>query len=245
MKRSDRQNQILELIQTGACSSVKELCSVIYASPATIRRDLHAMEEEGLIRLLYGNIIPLTEKPTELPLAFRESQAKESRRLIARRAAEMIPPGSTVLLDGSASAAYMADHISPDLGITVFTNCIKTAMKLSENGVTVYLLGGKINYRGHVTSGVWTEESIRSIHVDYLFFSAHSLAENGMISGTSESGIQLRRQMLRRAKHSYFLCNYEKVRTTSTFHLCDARDVTGVITDADLSFLPDVCCIRV
>lgn len=245
MNRNDRQNQILDLIQREKCSSVKELCAAVYASPATIRRDLHAMEEEGLIRLLYGNIIPLTEKPTELPLAFRENQAKESKRMIAKYAAEMIAPNSTVLLDASSSATYMADYIHPDRGITIFTNCIKSAVKLCENGVTVYLIGGKINYRNLVTSGTWTDESIQSILVDYFFFSSHSLGTDGMISGPSESGTQMRKQMLKRAKQQYFLCNGEKVGTASTFTLAHVGEITGVISDADLSFLPNIHCIQV
>lgn len=245
MNRNDRQNQILDLIQREKCSSVKELCSAVYASPATIRRDLHAMEEEGLIRLLYGNIIPLTEKPTELPLAFRENQAKESKRAIARHAADMIAPNSTIMLDSSSSATYMADYISPDKGITVFTNCLKSAVKLCENGVTVYLIGGKINYRNMVTSGTWTDESIQSINVDYFFFSSHSLSRDGMISGPSESGTKMRKMMLKQAKQQYFLCNGEKVDSVSTFRLAHVHEITGVISDADLSFIPDIRCIQV
>ena len=245
MNRSDRQNQILDLIQRGICTNVKELCSAVYASPATVRRDLHAMEKDGLVRLLYGNIIPLTEIPAELPLAYRESQAREARRHIARHAASLIPPGATVLLDGSASAAYMAEYIRPDQGITVFTNCVKSALTLCENGVTAYLLGGRVDPRSLVTSGSWADENLQGLSVDYFFFSAHSLGTDGIIRGTSESGIRMRRQMLGHARNRYFLCNSEKIGAPSTFRLCHASDLTGVITDADLSHLPEIPSIQV
>lgn len=150
MNRTNRQSEILQLIQSEKCSSVKELCAAVYASPATIRRDLHAMEADGLIRMQYGNIMLMTEKPRELPLAFRENQAKESKRAIARLAASMIPANATVMLDSSSSALYMADYISSDCGITVFTNCFKTAVNLCENGITVYFMGESW------TSGIWS-----------------------------------------------------------------------------------------
>ena len=239
MNRTNRQNEILQLLQSEKCSNVKELCAAVYASPATIRRDLHAMEEDGLLRMQYGNILLLSEKPREIPLAFRENQAKESKRSIARMAASMIPANATVMLDSSSSAMYMADYIPGDMGITVFTNCFKTAVKLCENGIAVYFMGGMLDKRNLTTSGAWTEEALKSIHVDYLFFSSKAVDHQGVITGQSEVGVKMRRLMLEHAKHAYFLCNGEKVGNVSTFALCSTSQITGVITDADLSFLPN------
>jgi DeoR family L-fucose operon activator len=243
--KAERQEEILDLILRDKCSNVKELTSVVYASPATIRRDLRELESKGLVRLQYGNIIPLAEARKELPLAFRENQSKESKRNIARFAASLIAPNSSVMLDASSSALYMADYIQPDAEITVFTNCIKTAIKLCENNVTVYIMGGKIHNRNFVTSGSWTETNVESIYVDYCFFSSKALDTNGDISGESESGVNMRRCMIERASKQYFLCNYEKVGKKSTFLLCNASKLTGVIVDGDLSDMPNINAIRV
>lgn len=245
MNQSDRQAEILNLVLHEKCSNVKELCNAIYASPATIRRDLHVLEQKGLIRLSYGNIIPLSELPREHPLAFRENQSKEAKRNIARYAASIITPNSSIMLDASSSALCMADYIEPESEITVFTNCIKTATKLCEKNVSVYIIGGKINNKNLVTDGSWTEESVSSIHVDYFFFSSNAINENGDISGLSESGVYMRRHMISHSAKQYFLCNSEKVGRKSTFLLCNARDLTGVITDADLSHIPDINILRV
>ena len=234
-----RQDRILQMLRQKQLASVTELAKHFHVTPATIRRDLHAMETDGLIRMQYGNIILLTEKPRELPFAFRENQAKESKRSIARLAASMIPANATVMLDSSSSAMYMADFICPDCGITVFTNCFKTAVKLCENGITVYFMGGILDKRNLVTSGAWTEDALKNINVDYLFFSSKAVDSKGIISGQSETGVKMRRLMLEHARNTYFLCNGEKVGNASTFTLCKTSEITGVITDADLSFIPD------
>lgn len=245
VKREDRQNEIMELIQQDKCTTVKELCAAIYASDATIRRDLHILEQKGLVRLLYGNIVPLTGKHSELPLAFRENQAKEAKRIIARYAAGMILPNTSVILDSSSSALFMADYINPDHGITVFTNCIKTAIKLHERNVTVYLIGGKMSSKSLLTCSAWTLDTIRQIHAEYLFFSAQSMSGDGYIAGESDYGTQIRRCMIGQAKKQYFLCNAEKVGKTSTFNLCHAGQITGVIANADLSDIPGIRFINV
>lgn len=245
MRKEQRQNEILELVQQKKCSTVTELSAAVFASEATVRRDLHALEKKGMVRLLYGNIVPLNKNPSELPPSFRANQAREAKRRIAQYAASMIQPSSSVLLDSSSSALYMADYISPEHSITVFTNCIKTALKLHERGVTVYLIGGMVASDSPVTNSAWTLETLRTLYADYLFFSAQSLGGDGCISGISDSGTQLRQYMIERTRQQYFLCNSEKVGTASTFSLCNAADITGVICNADLSFIPHVNFLRV
>lgn len=244
MTQTERQNEILDLILREKCSNVKELSAAVYASPATIRRDLHTLENRGLVRLQYGNVIPLSEKPRELPLAFRQNQAKKSKQRIAQFAANMIPPNASVLLDASSSALYLADYLQPDFNITVFTNCLKTVIKLCEKNISVYCIGGKIDNKNFVTSGSWTEDNVNSIHVDYLFFSSKAIDDNGLISGDSESGIRMRRLMIEHSSKQYFLCDAEKKGRKSTFSLCNASEITGVITDGDFSEIPDINTIR-
>ena len=245
MKKEERQNEILELVQKRKCSTVSELSQAVYASEATVRRDLHILEKRGQVLLLYGNIVPTNKNPSELPLSFRENQSRDAKRRIAQFAAGMIQPNSSVLLDSSSSAMYMADYINPEHNITVFTNCIKTAIKLHERGVTVYIIGGLVDSDSLITNSAWTLEAIRTLHADYLFFSAQSLGNDGSVCGVSDYGTQIRKCMIERTSKQYFLCNAEKVGRNSTFTLCNAASITGVISNADLSFIPNVHCLNV
>ena len=245
MKKEERQSEILELVQSKKGATVAELAAAVYASEATIRRDLHILEKQGQVRLLYGNIIPANKSSSELPLSFREKQSREAKRKIAQFAADMIQPNSSVLLDSSSSALYIADYINPEHNITVFTNCIKTAIKLHERSITVYLIGGLVDTSSLITNSAWTLETIRALYADYLFFSAQSLGNDGCISGRSDHGTQIRKLMIERTGQQYFLCNAEKVGQSSTFTLCKASDITGVISNADLSHIPNVHCLYV
>lgn len=245
MKKEERQNEILELVQKRKCSTVSELSQAVYASEATVRRDLHMLEKKGQVLLLYGNIVPTNKNPSELPLSFRENQSRDAKRRIAHYAAGMIQPNSSVILDSSSSAMYMADYINPEHNISVFTNCIKTAIKLHERGVTVYIIGGLIDTGSLITNSAWTLETIRTLHADYLFFSAQSLGNDGSICGISDYGTQIRKCMIERTSKQYFLCNSEKVGRNSTFTLCNASAITGVISNSDLSFIPNVHFLNV
>ena len=245
MTASDRQEEVLNLILTQKCTNVKELCAAVYASPATIRRDLRILEDKGYVRLQYGNIIPLAEVPKQLSLALRENQAKESKRRIARYAASLITPNANIILDSSSSALLMADYIPVDAGITVFTNCIKAAIRLCERNITVYLIGGKIDNKNFCAEGTWTEEAVRSINVDFFFFSSKAIDFDGNISGQSEPGVHIRRRMLAHSAKQYFLCNSEKVGKKTTFLLCNASQLTGIITEKEIPEIPGACILKV
>lgn len=244
MDQTERQKEILSFIFSGECTNVKDLSRHIYASPATIRRDLHCLEEAELIRLSYGNIIPLTKEPTG-PWAFRINEAKNAKRKIAKYAAEMIPANSTVILDASSSALYIAEYLSPNLNLTVFTNCMKTAIQLCEHNITIYYIGGKVVNRNFVTTGSWAEEAVASINADYFFFSSKNLGYDGLITAESEDGARMRKLMIKHSANQFFLCNAEKIGRKSTFALCSASDITGVISDADLSAIPNINAIHV
>lgn len=245
MTSSDRQQEILQLILTQECANVKQLCAAVYASPATVRRDLRVLESKGYVRLQYGNIIPMTELPRELSLALRQNQAKESKRTIARYAAGLITPNANVILDSSSSALLVADYIPPDAGITVFTNCIKAAIRLCERNITVYLIGGKIDNKNFCADGTWTEDAVNSIHADFFFFSSKAMDSQGNISGQSEPGVHIRRQMLAHSTKQYFLCASEKVGKKSTFLLCNACRLTGIITEKAIPEIPNVNILQV
>ncbi len=245
MTSSDRQEDILSLILTQKCTNVNELSAAVYASPATIRRDLRVLESKGYVRLQYGNIIPLAEIPKELSLALRENQAKESKRRIAKYAASLIAPNSNIILDSSSSALLMAEYIPAETGITVFTNCIKAAVRLCERDIDVYLIGGKIDNKNFCADGAWTEDAVRSIHVDYFFFSSKAMDGDGNISGQSEPGVHIRRQMLSHSVKQYFLCSSEKVGKKSTFFLCNAAELTGIITEKQIPEISGAAILEV
>ena len=240
-----RQNEIIELIKSGKCSNVKELCSQLYVSPATVRRDLRALEKKGAVLLSYGNVVLSSAEERALPLTFRAAQSKESKRKIAQYAASLIEPNSSVLLDSSSTAMNIADFIPPNMGISVFTNCIKTAVTLCEKGVDVYVLGGKMDQRNYITQGSWSIDNIDAINVDYLFFSAQTLDDSGLISGVCELGIHQKKHMIAHAKKQYFLCTSEKLGKRSTFTLCHTSAITGVIADSDISHIPNTNGINV
>ena len=79
-------------------------------SPATIRRDLADLEDQGLLVRTHGGARAFSSASrAELPVRLRDSQFREAKQRIARRAAELIPAGPySVALSGGTTTAEVA-----------------------------------------------------------------------------------------------------------------------------------------
>ena len=240
MPKAARQEEILRFLQTRQCVSVQEICGAVFASPATIRRDLRAMEEEKLVRLFHGGVMLARQDRRDVPLAVREYENPKIKSAIAKKAAELLPPGASVMLDASSTALYVANELSPSQELTVFTNCLRTAVALAEKNIRTYCLGGGINRLALSTGGSLAEENIRLVQVDYLLFSSQGLDWDGAITDYSEDETKLRRLMMRHSKKRYFLCDSDKVGQRMLFNVCAADALDGVISDADVSRIPGI-----
>ena len=240
MLKITRQEEIMRFLQKKQCANVEEICKEVFASPATVRRDLRMLETEGLVRLFHGGVMLARNDEKDVPLSIREYESKKNKIAIARKAASMIPPGASVMLDASSTAMYIADYIDPNDDITVFTNCLRTAINLCERKIRAYCIGGLIGRLALVTTGAFAQQNIRLLNVDMLFFSSQGLDKTGAITDNSEEESQLRRLMVAQAKRSYFLCHSGKLGKRFLFTVCNASEVDGVLSDGDLSALPDV-----
>ena len=79
--------------------------------------------------------------------------------------------------------------------------------------------------------GHFSENFIRQIKADALFFSSQGVSENGDITDSSEEEIALRRAMMESAKEKYFLYDSSKVGRELPFVLCNVSDVSDALTE--------------
>ena len=90
----ERQKKILDLLAKNKSMSVARLASLLFVSPPTVRRDLAALSQEGLVARTHGGAVLRDTSEKEIPLLFREDQNDHAKRVIAARARAYITDGS-------------------------------------------------------------------------------------------------------------------------------------------------------
>src|SRR3990172_6660800 len=93
-----RQQRILILLKQRGVLSVGWLARSVRASEMTVRRDLAALRDRGLVRKLPGGPVMEGAKPEEPHFSRPRQERVEENRATAKEAAALVSPGSVVAL---------------------------------------------------------------------------------------------------------------------------------------------------
>ncbi len=226
-----RIDTILSIIKEQGYVTVKYLCEQLHYSTATINRDLNELQKQKLIVRHYGGAELRTQKG--VPLVFRYHKMRPVKRLIAKRAAELIKDGMTIFIDGTTTTHYIGDYLKNFQNLTVITNNINLASHLSESGIKAICLGGTIIEPPYMTGGSDTAAQAKSYSADIVFFSATGVSADGKIF--LGSYLELIRAMIKNSEKSAFLIDHKKLDSKDTRVLCGLENIDVVVTDFEFS----------
>ncbi len=223
MLKNEREREILRIIEeNGGFATVRELCERLFASESSIRRDLRSLDARGLIRRSHGGAEQLSNPSGGIDFSARGRQNVEAKRSMAEIAKHFVKNGDIIFLDQSSSAFYLAEALSENRTLTVVTNNVEILALLSGSSLKVYSSGGLLCPDNRTCLiGADAAETFSRVRADWLFFSAHSLSEDGVISDLSREEVLVREAMLRNAKKKVFLCDSAKHGTRSAYKQCD------------------------
>ncbi len=228
MYPKERLDQILAILKKNGYVTVKYLTDELHYSTATINRDLNLLEKQKLIKRSYGGV-ELIENPGT-PFVFRHHKMRAVKNKLAKCAAEFIKNGETVFIDGSTTSQCLGQYLITKKDITVITNNMALATFLSENGITVICLGGRIVEAPSILCSPHTIENASSFIADKFFFSTGGITDDGKIL-SGGLFLMLNATMAKNSKEVFYLVDHEKINIDSHQILFDLNSVSCIITD--------------
>ena len=234
MLGTERQKEIINYIRLHGTVSVQKLTSLVFASEATIRRDLNQLEKMGLIRRVFGGATISVSADTQIPLFVREQEQNQEKFEICRKASELINDGRVLFIDGSSTCQHLIPFLSKFNELIVITNGLKIAAMLYELHIKTYCTGGKLLEGSSVFTGKDTLSFIDRFNTDMCFISSKGIDLNGRISDTSEEEVELRRHVIANARSRILLMTDKKIGTSYIHTLCDSNEIDAIITNGTL-----------
>src|SRR3954451_14262678 len=209
----------------------KDVAAELGVTEDSVRRDLRELAAGGLCQRVYGGALPVS--PALADYGTRRGLAVGHKARVARRAVELIGPGSTVILDGGTTTLAIAQALPAGLRATVVTHSPTVAAALVEHpAVAVFLLGGMLFKHSAVTCGAAAVEAAQAVNADLFFLGVTGVhPEAGLTTGDADEAA-MKRALSRRAADTYVLGSAEKIGAASPFTVIGLADVAGLITDA-------------
>ncbi|MFC0337955.1 transcriptional regulator, DeoR family [Kushneria avicenniae] len=232
MKVARRRQAMLDAVLSGL-TDVETLCAHFAVSEATVRRDLGALAEQGLIVRTYGGAAHIGIREPELTLAQRQSCHEGIKAQLAAMALEQIRDHDTLLLDGGTTTAALAEVLHRRQGLHVITNnlaALSALERLPEGRVT--LLGGEMRMSSMTTMGPAAQAMLTRLSVDRVFMSADGVTADLGLCEASPEQAWLKELMISRSARCYVMADHTKLGRTSQQHWTPLPAEWTLITDA-------------
>lgn len=228
----DRRSRILEYVIDSERVDVNELAGMFAVSQVTVRKDLDHLEQRGLIRRQHGYAVAIAPDNLLSRLAFHY----DLKRRIAAAAADLVPNGSTVMIESGSCCALLADELAKTKrGVTVVTNSAFIADYVrTTQGLSVVLLGGDYQPESQVTVGPLVEQCLQNFHVDQLFIGIDGYTIESGFTGRNHLRAAVVKAMAKQAKDVIVLTESAKFPRQGSVPLLPVDAVSRVVTDLNL-----------
>jgi DeoR/GlpR family transcriptional regulator of sugar metabolism len=233
---AERQEVIARLVRDEGRVRVADLVSRFGVSPVTVRKDLVALEAEGLVTRTHGGAIAPRGGLPEPAFDIRERLQRDQKAAIGIAAAALISDGDSVVFDASTTALQVArELLARDWHhLTVLTNSIRIALELAgKPGVTVLMLGGRVRAEALSVVGPLGDGVFRRVNVQKAFVGAVGLTVDVGLSDAVEEEAQIKRSMVAAAREVYALVDHTKWGRTASATFCRTDRLAAIITDAE------------
>lgn len=232
MYLEERRQAILQLLQRQGRVSVSELSARFGVSEVTIRADLQALADRGLLVRTHGGAIPVGYGLQELSLLRRRQQHVDQKRRIAAYAANLVRDGEAVFIDSSSTALAIVEHIKQRHDLTVITNSLVVAQELlAMPNVTVVMPGGTLH---HDTVSLIDSSGLSLLeryNISRGFFGAHGLTLEDGLTDVSEPEAALKRPLVQMCRQAIAVLDSSKWGRAGVASFGDIRDFVLVVTD--------------
>ncbi|GAA2847392.1 DeoR/GlpR family DNA-binding transcription regulator [Pseudonocardia halophobica] len=187
----ERRSWILTRLRSLGFLSVADLARELGVTPMTVRRDLHALESAGQVRMVHGGAA-LTPGELHTP-AFPEDGHSAGRLRVAERAATSVDDGDTIAVDAGPTALALAGALRPSFCGSLITHSMPVLALMAARRYTsrTVALGGELLGDRHAFVGPATEAALDRLRARTFFFAPSAVDARGTYAHSpAEASVQ-------------------------------------------------------
>jgi DeoR family glycerol-3-phosphate regulon repressor len=220
-----RRTEILTIVARERVARVTDLAELLGVSVVTVRRDIDALDDAGLVQKVHGGAKLLGGTGTHEPgFELKSTQNTQEKKAIAQEALLLVHDGMAIGLSAGTTTWALAKALITRNNLTVVTNSVKIAEVFQNAGsrVSVALVGPIAT------------QSVRSLHLDVLFMGVHGVDEHAGFTTPNLLEAEMDRALIGAARKVVVLADHSKWGTVGISTIAALEDVDEVISDDSL-----------
>lgn len=231
IERNEREAAILNRLAQDGQLQVTKLSRELGVSEVTIRTDLRALEQRGLLSRTHGGAEPTGYRDV-LERRFQH-QAEKDR--IAAAAAALVRDHDQIMIEAGTTTAGIVGHLAGRRDVQIVTNSTLVFANARLNpALTVILTGGTFHRGSESLVGPVALRTLTDFNVRLAFLGTDGFTvERGLTTGFTE-GVEVLRAMRERTQQAWLVADSSKYGRVGFASVMPLQHLTGVISDDEL-----------
>jgi DeoR family transcriptional regulator of aga operon len=240
VNRYARINALLDVIARDKHVDVKRMATQLGVSASTIRRDLNQLSAQQLVARTRGGAVA-TSVSYDLPIRYRAARQAPEKARIGAAAAELVPPGAIVGLNGGTTTTEVARAIASRCvalnmarqdRITIVTNAINIANELTvRRHIKLVMTGGAARPESFELTGPLTSDTLSQIDLDLAILGVDAFDPVAGAKALDEEEARVNTLMAARARQVMIVADNSKLSARAFARICAVSEVDYFITD--------------
>lgn len=234
---AEREIAILDYLQEHSIATTNEICALLVASPATVRRDFTAMSQNGLIARSRGCIqlsSQLPRSPVLQSLSISNAMDEEKSR-IARFATSFVNEGDSIFIGAGKTCNLFASYIKNKGHLNVVTTNITVVLELfSCPNISLALLGGDVNVGTNFIETISLDSEIEKVlgplFFDKVFITVDGIAIDSGYTIKNRMQIPLYSRLINASKDFYVFADSYKFDRHAFVPVFEINQIDNIIT---------------
>jgi len=229
----ERRERLLQYVEAHQRVTISEICEQFLVSPATARRDLELLEQEGQVRRFHGGALALRSAPPEPPFAERSAEQAEEKQRIGQAAAALVDDGETLFLGSGTTVLEVARNLRQRRDLTIVTNSLLVMNMLAPvSSITLIGLGGILRSSEQSFIGHLTELALNELHVHKVIMGIRAIDLEAGITNDYLAETQTDRKILSISRELILVADHTKCERISSVSLAPLSIVHTFVTDS-------------
>lgn len=237
MLYTERAELIMQQLQLQSTVKVAELSRLLHVSVDTVRRDLKAMEQQGLIKYVHGGACLPESMASFQNFTGREIVHSDLKREASRKALAFINEGDVIALNsGTTNTVLSQELVTLDKKITVVTNNYAAINVLMQsNFIHLIAVGGTVDALERSTYGTACEQEFGQYFPDIAFLSINAVNYNDGFTDFRFNEIGIIELLAKTAKQVIAVMDSSKLGKCSKKNILSNAQVHTVVMDGNVS----------
>jgi DeoR family transcriptional regulator, aga operon transcriptional repressor len=233
MRQEDRLGLILQELNQHGSVGVSALAERLDVSEASVRRDLHLLEQQKLLTRTHGGAVA-SGVLYELPMRYRGGQNYEAKRAIAHCVADLLPADvSSLGLNGGSTTTEVARAIAARPGLRVVTNALNIASELAvRSNIELVVCGGSARAESYELVGPLAELVLANLNLDIAVIGVDGVSPTAGFTTHHEVEAHTNRALVRAADRVVVVADSSKLGKRGFARICEISAASDIVTDS-------------